>query len=103
VRHDAARTRLLIAGACRARAALDALAGAAPAAALPNGLTARELEVLVLLAPGKTNRVIAQELFIREKTVGRHVSPIFTKLEVGSRVGATAFAYDKGLVSRDNC
>ena len=48
----------------------------------PDGLTQRELEVLVLLARGKTNRAIAQELFISEKTVASHVSHIFTKLGV---------------------
>ena len=62
------------------------------------GLTARELEVLVLLAQGKTNRVIAQELYISEKTVASHVSHIFTKLAVTSRSGATAYAYEHHLV-----
>ena len=55
------------------------------AASSPDGLTQRELEVLRLLARGKTNRVIAQELFISEKTVASHVSHIFTKLGVTSR------------------
>ena len=64
----------------------------------PDGLTQRELEVLVLLARGKTNRVIAQELFISEKTVASHVSHIFTKLGVTSRSAATAYAYDHHLV-----
>jgi DNA-binding CsgD family transcriptional regulator/tetratricopeptide (TPR) repeat protein len=118
VRHEAARTRLLIADACErlgdhdaarmetsaAYATLDALgapspaASSSPAGALPGGLTPRELEVLVLLARGNTNRVIAQELFISEKTVASHVSHIFTKLGVGSRSAATAYAYDHDLV-----
>ncbi|TMK59270.1 MAG: response regulator transcription factor [Actinobacteria bacterium] len=69
-----------------------------PAESPPDGLTDRELEVLVLLAQGKTNRVIAQELFISEKTVASHVSHIFTKLAVNSRSAATAYAYDHHLV-----
>src|SRR6476620_5616817 len=70
------------------------------APSLPDGLTPRELEVLVLLAQGKTNRVIAQELFISEKTVASHVSHIFTKLSVTSRSAATAYAYAHHLVCR---
>ena len=62
-------------------------------------LTDRELEVLGLLAAGKTNRVIAQELFISEKTVASHVSHIFTKLGVTSRSAATAHAYDHGYLA----
>jgi DNA-binding NarL/FixJ family response regulator len=61
-------------------------------------LTPRELEVLALLARGKTNRVIADELFISEKTVASHVSHIFTKLGVGTRSAATAYAYDHDLI-----
>jgi DNA-binding NarL/FixJ family response regulator len=61
-------------------------------------LTARELEVLAVLAQGKTNRVIAAELFISEKTVASHVSHIFTKLGVASRSAATAYAFAHGLV-----
>ncbi|HET7488873.1 MAG TPA: helix-turn-helix transcriptional regulator [Acidimicrobiales bacterium] len=114
VPYDAARTRLLVAGACaalgdadaaametdtgrEALAALRALCSVADDAA-PDGLTQRELEVLRLLARGKTNRVIGQELFISEKTVATHVGHIFTKLGVASRAGATAYAYDRGLV-----
>lgn len=64
----------------------------------PAGLTAREIEVLELVATGKTNRAIAEELFISEKTVARHVSNIFNKLGVSSRAAATAFAYEEGIV-----
>jgi DNA-binding CsgD family transcriptional regulator len=111
--HDAARTRLLMAEACNAlgdhesaeserEVAQRAFAGfreaVGEAAALPDGLTAREVDVLRLLARGKTNRVIGEELFISEKTVASHVSHIFTKLGVGSRAAATAYAYDNGLV-----
>ena len=118
MRYDAARTRLLIADACEAlgdhdaaamessvgRAALESLGATMPSAtvaeaeSLPDGLTQRELEVLVLLAQGKTNRTIATELFISEKTVASHVSHIFTKLGVASRSAATAYAYDHDLV-----
>ena len=54
--------------------------------------------MLVLLAQGKTNRTIATDLFISEKTVASHVSHIFTKLSVASRSAATAYAYDHDLV-----
>ena len=61
-------------------------------------LSPREHEVLVLLSSGKTNQAIADELFISQKTVARHVSNIFTKLELSSRAEATAYAYQHGLV-----
>ena len=64
----------------------------------PGGLTARELEVLRLVATGKTNRSIAADLFLSEKTVARHVSNIFTKLGLSSRAAATAYAYKHDLV-----
>jgi DNA-binding NarL/FixJ family response regulator len=115
-RYDAARTRLLLADACgqlgdhdaaeiessAAHVTLRSLGdyrGAILAAGpLPRGLTQRELEVLRLLARGKTNRGIAQELVVSEKTVASHVSHIFTKLDVTSRSAATAYAYDHNLV-----
>ncbi|MGH2555895.1 MAG: LuxR C-terminal-related transcriptional regulator, partial [Actinomycetota bacterium] len=62
------------------------------------GLTAREVEVLRLVAAGNTNRAIADELVISEKTVARHVSNIFTKLGLSSRSAATAYAYEHDLV-----
>jgi DNA-binding CsgD family transcriptional regulator len=61
-------------------------------------LTRREGHVLTLVAAGKTNRAIATELFISEKTVARHLSNIFTKLGLSSRTQATAYAYRHGLV-----
>jgi DNA-binding NarL/FixJ family response regulator len=64
----------------------------------PGGLSRRESEVLILVAAGKTNRAIAAELFISEKTVARHVSNIFTRLGLSSRSEATAYAYKRGLV-----
>jgi DNA-binding NarL/FixJ family response regulator len=117
--HQAARVRLLIAVACRelgdgasaelefeaARTALEKL-GAGPdlerlahlaGSPRPGGLSRREREVLTLVAAGKTNRAIATELFISEKTVARHVSNIFTKVGLSSRAEATAYAYKHGL------
>jgi DNA-binding NarL/FixJ family response regulator len=54
--------------------------------------------VLRLLATGKTNQVIASELFLAEKTIHRHVSNIFAKLGVSSRAAATAYAYQHRLL-----
>jgi len=64
----------------------------------PEPLTAREREVLSLIATGKTNRAIAESLAISEKTVARHVSNIFTKLGLSSRAAATAYAFQNRLV-----
>jgi DNA-binding NarL/FixJ family response regulator len=120
--HDAARVRVRIALACRALgdddgaemeldAARSAFAqlGAAPDVAWVDalslgavkgalgGLTTRELEVLALVATGETNRQIAHQLFISEKTVASHLSHIFTKLGVASRSAATAYAFEHDL------
>jgi DNA-binding NarL/FixJ family response regulator len=84
-------------GAAPGVARLDALTrGAAPGSA--HGLSARELQVLRLIATGKTNRAVAAELSISEKTVARHVSNIFTKLGLSTRAAATAYAYRHHLV-----
>lgn len=121
--YEAARTRLLIGRACRqlgdddaadieceaarhvfrqlgAVPDLERMDIAAPTAnpASASGLSRRELEVLRLLVTGKTNRAIADELCISEKTVARHVSNIFNKLGLSSRAGATAYAYEHRLV-----
>jgi ATP/maltotriose-dependent transcriptional regulator MalT len=64
----------------------------------PSGLTKREVEVLRLIATGLTNNEIATELFLSAKTVSRHLSNIFTKIDVSSRAGATAFAFEHRLV-----
>jgi DNA-binding CsgD family transcriptional regulator len=121
--YEAGRVRVLLGLACRALGDEEAAAmeldgargvfaqlGAAPdlarleaithgtAAARTHGLTARELQVLRLLATGATNRVIAGELSVTVKTVDRHVSNIFTKLGVSSRAAATAYAYQHRLL-----
>ena len=64
----------------------------------PFGLTARELEVLRSIATGRTNKDVADALFISEKTVARHLANLYAKLGVSSRSAATAFAYDHDLV-----
>ena len=63
-----------------------------------HGLTERELQVLRLVATGKTNKTIARELSLSEKTIDRHVSNIFVKVDVSSRAAATAFAYERKLI-----
>ena len=65
---------------------------------VPGGLSAREVEVLALVAAGKSNREVAAELVISEHTVRRHVQNIFTKLAITSRASATAYAYEHDLV-----
>jgi DNA-binding NarL/FixJ family response regulator len=77
-------------------AVIDAIAGVPPP--VPGGLSPREVEVLRLLAGGAMNREIAETLGISERTVDRHVSNIYTKLNVSSRAAATAFAYQHDLV-----
>jgi DNA-binding NarL/FixJ family response regulator len=61
-------------------------------------LTAREIEVLRLVAAGRTNRLIAAALSLSEKTVDRHLSNIFDKLDVPSRAAATAYAIQNDLL-----
>lgn len=67
---------------------------------LPGGLTEREAQVLRLVAAGRTNRGIAAELYLSEKTVARHLSNIFTKIGVSSRAAATAYAFDHRIIER---
>jgi len=69
----------------------------APSAARSLGLTRREEEVLALVAAGRTNRQVAEALFISEKTASIHVSHILAKLGVGGRVEAAAVAHRLGL------
>jgi DNA-binding NarL/FixJ family response regulator len=84
-------------GASPDLARIDSLTQRAPSRP-PQGLTPRELQVLRLVATGKTNKTIATELFVTEKTVDRHVSNIFRKLNVPSRAAATAYAYEHHLL-----
>jgi DNA-binding CsgD family transcriptional regulator len=120
--YEAARVRVLAGLACRelgdgdtAEMELDAARrvfqelGAAPALArlakisrtaqaeAAGGLTKREVQVLALVAAGNSNRAIAVELFLSEKTVERHLSNILTKLGVGSRTAAAAYAFERGI------
>ncbi|MFA9446696.1 response regulator transcription factor [Egicoccus sp. AB-alg6-2] len=105
---DGAQRELEMAGAVFAR--LGAAGDAATVANLrtsmrtpapaPDGLTARELEVLAEVASGRTNRDIARRLYISEKTVARHLSNIFVKLDCSSRTAAAAYAYERGLTPR---
>jgi DNA-binding NarL/FixJ family response regulator len=94
---DAARWAFEQLGAAPDLARLDA--GARDATERPAaGLTTREAQILRLVATGRTNRSIAQELFLSEKTVARHVANIFLKLEVSSRTAAAAYAFEHQLV-----
>jgi DNA-binding NarL/FixJ family response regulator len=94
---EAARDAFAALGAVPDLARVDALApGAGPADA--HGLTARELEVLRLVAAGKSNREIASMLVISEHTVARHLQNIFAKLGLSSRTAASAFAFEHDLV-----
>jgi DNA-binding CsgD family transcriptional regulator len=121
--YEAARARVLMGLACRlegdadsatlefeaARATFGQLGAAPDLAELDSvtrggahgetqGLTARELEVLRLVAAGRSNREVAEELVISEHTVARHLQNIFTKLGVSSRTAASAFAFEHHLV-----
>lgn len=120
-RHEAARARELVGLACRALGDEDTAAMELDAAraefrdlgaisdlervdvtrgreqARPGGLSRREVEVLRLVAAGKSNQVIARELFLSERTVARHVGNILGKLGVSSRTAATVYAYEHGL------
>jgi ATP/maltotriose-dependent transcriptional regulator MalT len=93
---DAAHRGFAKLGAAQDRIRVEQLTGKQPVAA-EHGLTSRELEVLRLVAAGKTNHAIATDLVIADKTVDRHVTNIFTKLGVSSRAAATAYAYQHRL------
>lgn len=67
------------------------------APAYPDGLSAREVEVLCLIAAGKSNREIAEELFISPNTAGHHVSNILNKIGAANRTEATSYANRQGL------
>jgi DNA-binding NarL/FixJ family response regulator len=93
---DAARSVFEQLGAAPDLARVEALSRKAGRVA--GGLTTREIEVLRLVAAGKTNRAIAADLVISEKTVARHLSNIFTKLGLWSRAAATAYVYEHDLL-----
>jgi DNA-binding NarL/FixJ family response regulator len=69
-----------------------------PAAASLGPLSERELEVLALIAKGRSNREKAAELFISEATVKTHLMHVYSKLEVNDRAAAVAVAYERGLL-----
>lgn len=94
---DAARVVFAQLGAAPDLTRVDSLVRRAPSGE-PHGLTRRELQVLRLVTAGRTNKAIAAELVLSERTVDRHVSNIFTKLGVSSRAAATAYAYEHRLV-----
>ena len=84
----------------RANALTDRLAAPplpAPPAALPFGLSAREAEVLRLVAQGLTNAQVAERLFVTPRTVGAHLTGIYTKLDVDNRAAAIRVALDHGF------
>ena len=93
----AARSTLEALGATPDLNSLEAASGASVRRPAPGRLTPRELEVLRLVAAGRSNKAIAEALVLSEKTVARHVSNIFDKLDVSSRAAATAYAYEHGL------
>ncbi|HKO47826.1 MAG TPA: LuxR C-terminal-related transcriptional regulator [Polyangiaceae bacterium] len=97
---QAARVTFHSLGAMLDLVQVDKLSLRAEATVAPNagGLTARELGVLRLVALGKTNKLIARELCLSEKTVDRHLSNILAKLAVPSRAAATAYAYEHDLL-----
>ncbi|MCK0114199.1 helix-turn-helix transcriptional regulator [Ornithinimicrobium sp. F0845] len=64
---------------------------------MPGGLTQREAQVLACVATGASNRQVAEQLVISEKTVGRHLANIYTKLDVSSRTAAAAWARANGV------
>jgi DNA-binding CsgD family transcriptional regulator len=94
---DAARAGFAELGAAPDLARLDSIAGGRSQGE-SHGLTKREAEVLRMVAAGDTNKAIAAELVLSERTVDRHVSNIFAKLGVSSRTAATAYAYEHRLV-----
>lgn len=95
IHRDAARSVFARLGAHPALLRLDD--GGARGSDAAAKLTARELEVLGLVAAGKTNRQVAAELFISEHTVARHLSNIFNKIDVTTRTAAVAFALENRL------
>jgi DNA-binding NarL/FixJ family response regulator len=94
---EAARSLFAQLGAAPDLARVESLAREEPPIDT-GGLTARELQVLRRVAAGETNKAIASELVLSERTVDRHVSNILAKLGVPSRAAATAYAYEHHLI-----
>lgn len=86
------------------RRLLEAMASGSPAARrpsdLPDGLTRREAEVLALIAAGRSNAEIAQDLFISQTTVKTHINNIFAKTGLRDRAQAVAYAFRNNLAER---
>ncbi len=97
--YDAARSVLTGLGAVVDLDRLERLAAQPNGARAASGLSRRELEVLQLIARGRSNRQIAHDLFLSERTVARHVSNILAKLRLANRTAATNFAFEHGLVA----
>ena len=96
---DAARTVLTELGAIPDLERLERAAAEPGGPGAPGGLTRREVEVLRLVARGRSNREIANDLFLSERTVARHVGNILAKLGLPNRAAATAFAFEHGLTT----
>jgi DNA-binding NarL/FixJ family response regulator len=113
--YDAARTSVLLAKAyrsfgdeasaaseiARAEAMYMRLGAHRPARILPDALTRREGQVLTLVADGRSNREIADALYISDRTVARHLTNIYTKIDVTSRTQAARYAIDRGMTGTD--
>jgi DNA-binding CsgD family transcriptional regulator len=94
---DAAKSTFERLGAAPDLARIDLLTKGAHSGGA-DGLTRRELQVLRLVSAGDTNKAIAAELCLSERTIERHLSNIFTKLDLSTRAAATAWAYEHDLI-----
>jgi DNA-binding NarL/FixJ family response regulator len=81
----------------RAQESYQRLGVPRPGAEAPGGLSRREREVLTLVADGRSNREIGERLFISDRTVGRHLTNIYTKIGVISRTQAARYAIERGM------
>ena len=113
VAYEAARACILLAKAYRtlgddesaaseealAKATFERLGARWPVREAPDGLTVRECGVLALVAEGRSNRQIGEVLFISDRTVARHLTNIFHKIDVESRTQAARYAIDHGMTT----
>jgi DNA-binding NarL/FixJ family response regulator len=83
----------------RAEEVFERLGVPRPGRESPDGLSRRECEVLALVAEGRSNREIADRLFISDRTVGRHLTNIYSKIGVSSRTQAARFAIERGMIT----